>query len=60
MCFVTDPTLENGIMTSETVTIGLILTVVVFIIAGIWSLYLIRHAMRDKIQTLWDEKWGIE
>ena len=60
MCFVTDPTLENGIMTSETVTIGLILTVVVFIIAGIWSLYLIRPAMRDKIQTLWDEKWGIE
>ena len=46
-------------MTSETVTIGLILTVVVFIIAGIWSLYLIRPSMRDKIQTLWNEKWGI-
>ena len=59
MCFVTDPTLENGIMTSGTVTIGIILTVVVFIIAGIWSLYLIRPAMRDKIQTLWNEKWGI-
>ena len=24
------------------------------------SLYLIRPAMRDKIQTLWNEKWGIE
>ena len=60
MCFVIDPTLDNGIMTSETVTIGIILTVVVFIIAGIWSLYLIRPAMRDKIQTLWNEKWGIE
>ena len=59
MCFVTDPTLDNGIMTSETVTTGIILTVVVFIIAGIWSLYLIRPAMRDKIQTLWNEKWGI-
>jgi hypothetical protein len=60
MCFVTDPTLDNGIMTSETVTIGIILSVVVFIIAGIWGLYLIRPAMRDKIQTLWNEKWGIE
>ena len=53
MCFVTDPTLDNGIMTSGT-------SVVVFVIAGIWSLYLIRPAMRDKIQTLWNEKWGIE
>ena len=60
MCFVTEPTLDSGIMTSETVTIGIILSVVVFIIAGIWSLYLIRPAMRDKIQTLWNEKWGIE
>ena len=60
ICFVTDPTLDNGIMTSETVTIGIILTVVVFIIADIWSLYLIRPSMRDKIQTLWNEKWGIE
>ena len=60
MCFVTDPTLDNGIMTSGTVTIGVILSVVVFVIAGIWSLYLIRPAMRDKIQTLWNEKWGIE
>ena len=47
MCFVTDPTLDNGIMTSGTVTIGVILSV-------------IRSAMRDKIQTLWNEKWGIE
>ena len=60
MCFVTDPTLDSGIMTSGTVTIGIILAVVVSVISGIWSLYLIRPAMRDKIQTLWNEKWGIE
>ena len=60
MCFVTDPTLDSGIMTSETVTIGIVLSGVVYIIAGIWGLYLIRPAMRGKIQTLWNEKWGIE
>ena len=53
------PQIDSGIMTSETVTIGIILSVVVYIIAGIWGLYLIRPAMRDKIQTLWNEKWGI-
>ena len=30
------------------------------ILVPIFALYLIRPAMRDKIQTLWNEKWGIE
>lgn len=59
MCFVTDPTLVQGVMTAETVTPGLILSVVVYIIAGIWGLYLVRPAVRDKIEAIWNEKWSL-
>jgi membrane protease YdiL (CAAX protease family) len=59
MCFVTDPTLENGIMTGATVSTGLILALVVEIIAGLWGLWLIRPAMKEKIEALWNEKWSV-
>lgn len=59
MCFVTDASLENGIMTAETVTTGLILAVLVDIIAGIWGLYLIRPAKRAEIFAIWNDKWGV-
>ena len=51
---------EETIFRGVTIPLGIIFTVAVFVISGIWSLYLIRPAMRDKIQTLWNEKWGIE
>ena len=59
MCFVTDASLDNGIMTGETVTTGLILAVLVDVIAGVWALYLIRPAKRAEIHAIWDEKWSV-
>jgi membrane protease YdiL (CAAX protease family) len=59
MCFVTDASLDNGIMTGETVTTGLILAVLVDVIAGIWGLYLIRPAKRAEINAIWNEKWSV-
>lgn len=58
ICFVTDPTLKDGIMTNEAITIGLILALALDIAVGIWALYLIRPAMRDKIEEVWDKKWS--
>lgn len=58
LCFVTDPTLKDGVMMNESVTIGLILALALDIAVGIWALYLIRPAMRDKIEAVWDKKWS--
>ena len=59
MCFVTDASLDNGIMTGEAVTTGLILAVLVDVVAGVWALYLIRPAKRAEIHAIWDEKWSV-
>ena len=59
MCFVTDPNLNEGIMVNEAVTTGLILTLVIYIVSGLWALYLIRPAVKDKIEAVWNEKWSI-
>ena len=58
MCFVTDPTLENGIMANDIGTSALMLAVLVDVIAGIWGLYLIRPAKRAEIHAIWDDKWA--
>lgn len=59
MCFVTDPTLENGIMANDVATSALILAVLVEVIAGIWGLYLLRPAKRAEIHAIWDDKWSV-
>ena len=59
ICFVTDASLDNGIMTGEAVTIGLILAVLVDVIAGIWGLYLIRPAKKAEIFAIWNDKWSV-
>lgn len=59
MCFVTDPNLNEGIMVNEAVTTGLILTLVIYIVSGLWALYLICPAVKDKIEAVWNEKWSI-
>ena len=59
MCFVTDPTLENGIMANDVATSALILAVLVDVIAGIWGLYLLRPAKRSEIHAIWDDKWSV-
>ena len=45
VCFVTDPTLQSGIMMSESVTVGLVLATAADIAIGIVGLYMIRPAM---------------
>ena len=59
MCFTTDASLDNGIMTGTAVTSSVKIAIVVDVIAGLWGLYLIRPAMKDKIQAIWDEKWSV-
>ena len=59
MCFVTDPTLENGIMANDVAAGALILAVLVDVIAGIWGLYLIRPAKRAEIHAIWNDKWSV-
>ena len=59
MCFVVDPTLENGIMANDVAANALILTVLVQVIAGIWGLYLLRPAKRAEIHAIWNDKWSV-
>ena len=59
MCFVTDPTLENGIMANDIAMSALIPAVLVDVIAGIWGLYLLRPAKRAEIHAIWDDKWSV-
>ena len=59
MCFVTDPTLENGIMVNDLTASALIPAVLVEVIAGIWGLYLLRPAKRAEIHAIWDDKWSV-
>jgi len=59
MCFVTDPTLENGIMANDVAASALIPAVLVDVIAGIWGLYLLRPAKRAEIHAIWDDKWRV-
>jgi membrane protease YdiL (CAAX protease family) len=57
ICFVTDPTLDNGIMTGD-VTLGVVLAVLIDIALGIAAIYLLRPAVNGEIEALWDAKWG--
>ena len=59
MCFVTDPTLENGIMANDVAVSALIPAVLVDVIAGIWGLYLLRPAKIAEIHAIWDDKWSV-
>ena len=60
MCFVTDPTLENGIITNDLAAGALMLAVLVDVIAGIWGLYLLRPAKRAEIHAIWNDKWSVD
>lgn len=59
MCFVTDPTLESGIMANDIAMSALIPIVLVDVIAGIWGLYLLRPAKRAEIHAIWNDKWSV-
>ena len=60
MCFVTDPTLENGIMANDVAANTLIFAVLVDVITGIWGLYLLRPAKRAEIHAIWNDKWSVD
>ena len=60
MCFVTDPTLENGIMVNDVAMSALIPAVLVDVIAGIWGLYLLRPAKIAEIYTILNDKWSLK
>ena len=59
MCFVTDPTLESGIMVNDIAMGALIPAVLVEVIAGIWGLYLLRPAKRAEIHAIWNDIWSV-
>jgi membrane protease YdiL (CAAX protease family) len=57
ICFVTDPTLNNGVMTGN-VTVWLILAVLIDVALGITAIYLLRPAVNHEVEALWDAKWS--
>ena len=57
MCFVTDPTLAEGIMINDSISLTVIAALAVDIAAGIAGLYMIRPAVRDRIEDIWRKKW---
>ena len=60
MCFVTDPTVSTGVMTDTDVKSGMIFVLIVDIAFAIAGLYMIRPAVRDEIEDVWERKWSIE
>lgn len=57
VCFVTDPTLVDGVMMNDGISFALIAALVLEIALGCAGLYLIRPAMHGKIDRVWDQIW---
>ncbi|MBQ8947037.1 MAG: CPBP family intramembrane metalloprotease [Lachnospiraceae bacterium] len=57
-CFVFDPTLENGILVAE-MDIRIIWPILFSLAAGIVGSYMIRPVMHEKIERIWQDKWGL-
>ncbi len=55
-CFVTDGTLENGIMMQSSVDVPLIIACTINIIIGILSIIYIQKN-QNSIKQIWNEKW---
>lgn len=55
-CFVTDGTLENGIMMQSSVDVPLIIACSINIVIGILSIMYIQKN-QTSIKQIWDEKW---
>ena len=60
MCFVTDSSLVDGVMVNTTISPGLIAALAVDIAAGVAGLYMIRPAVREKIEDVWHKKWDLD
>ena len=59
MCFVTDPSVSSGVIAGTSVTTRLIIAMAVDISLAIAGLYMIRPAVRDDIDAIWEKKWSI-
>ncbi len=57
LCFVTDGSLDNGIMTQAAVNAPLIVAVLFNVAIGIVAI-IIAHSNKDKITQIWNEKWS--
>ncbi len=60
LCFVTDASLENGIMVGNEVGLGLIFALLLDVVVGLAGLYLIRPAMWGRIDQVWSQIWGAQ
>ena len=57
LCFVTDGSLENGVMTQDAVNAPLVVAVLFNVAIGIAAIIMI-YRNKDRINQIWDEKWS--
>ena len=57
MYFVTNPALQNGDMAAMSVTTAVIISCVIDLSMGVVGFWLIRPAVREKIEAIWQKKW---
>jgi membrane protease YdiL (CAAX protease family) len=57
MYFLTNPALQNGEVANMSVTAAVILSCIVDLLMGAVGLWLIRPAVREKIEGVWQKKW---
>jgi hypothetical protein len=57
MYFVTNPALQNGELASMGVTIAVIISCILDLSMSAVGLWLIRPAVREKIEAVWQNKW---
>ena len=57
MYFVTNPALQNGEMANMGVTTAVIISCIVDLSMSVVGLWLIRPAVREKIEAVWQNKW---
>ena len=59
MYFVTNPALQNGEMANMGVTTAVIISCIVDLSMSAVGLWLIRPAVREKIEAVWQNKWDL-
>ena len=57
LCFVTDGSLENGVMTQDAVNAPLVVAVLFNVAIGIAAIIMI-YRNKDRINQIWNEKWS--
>lgn len=57
MYFITNPALQNGDMAAMGVTTAVIISCVIDLSMGVVGFWLIRPAVREKIEAVWQKKW---